>query len=109
MRPFALRPAGLRSLAATLVVSGMACTGVIGGATSSGTGGTGNNPGTGTTTGTGSTIGSGTGGSAGGAGSTTGTGGGAAGTGSPPADDAVARAGGGENGALDTGPAPHTR
>jgi len=109
MRAFALRPAGLRSLAATLVVSGMACTGVIGGATSSGTGGTGNNPGTGTTTGTGSTIGSGTGGSAGGAGSTTGTGGGAAGTGSPPADDAFAMACAASKGALNAGLTPARR
>jgi hypothetical protein len=65
-------------MAATLMVSGMACTGVIGDANTSGSGGTAGNTGT---TGTGSTSGTGTGGSATGTGSTTGTGGGGTGTG----------------------------
>ena len=78
MRAFALRPAALGCMAATLMVSGMACTGVIGDATTSGSGGTAGNTGT---TGTGSTSGTGTGGSATGTGSTTGTGGGGTGTG----------------------------
>ena len=78
MRAFALRPAALGCVAATLMVSGMACTGVIGDATTSGSGGTAGNTGT---TGTGSMSGPGTGGSATGTGSTTGTGGGGTGTG----------------------------
>ena len=78
MRAFALRAAALGCMAATLVVSGMACTGVIGDANTSGSGGTAGNTGT---TGTGSTSGTGTGGSATGTGSTTGTGGGGTGTG----------------------------
>jgi len=106
MRAFALRPAGLRRLAAILLASGMGCTGAIGGATS-GTGGTGDGTGTGSSTGTGS--GTGTGGSATGTGSTTGAGGGAAGTGAAPPADMFATACAASKGVLNAGLTPARR